>query len=79
MQSVSFKIWTRVAVSISYDENHYTTGTSYKNWITLYAYIMIYIMSGNQKFHKIRAASFQSVYHLTDAVKAVEGTDCVWS
>ena len=28
MQSVSFKIWTRVAVSISYDDNHYTTGIS---------------------------------------------------
>ena len=26
MQSVSFRIWTRVAVS--YDDNHYTTGTS---------------------------------------------------
>ena len=29
MQLVSSKIWTRVAVSISYDDNHYTTGTSY--------------------------------------------------
>ena len=28
MQSVSFWIWTHVAVSISYDDNHYTTGTS---------------------------------------------------
>ena len=25
MQSVSSRIWTRVAVSISYDDNHYTT------------------------------------------------------
>ena len=29
MQSVSARIWTRVAVSISYDDNHYTTGTSF--------------------------------------------------
>ena len=29
MQSVSFRIWTRVAVSISYDDNHYTTGHNY--------------------------------------------------
>ena len=38
MQSVSFRIWTRVAVSISYDDNHYTTGTSiYVNiYITYY-------------------------------------------
>ena len=28
MQSVSSRIWTRVAVSISYDDNHYTTSTS---------------------------------------------------
>ena len=30
MQSVSSRIWTRVAVSISYDDNHYTTGTPQK-------------------------------------------------
>ena len=28
MQSVSSRNWTRVAVSISYDDNDYTTGTS---------------------------------------------------
>ena len=28
MQSVSSRIWTRVAVFISYDDNDYTTGTS---------------------------------------------------
>ena len=27
MQSASSRIWTRVAVSISYDDNHYTMGT----------------------------------------------------
>ena len=27
MQSVSSRIWTRVAVSISYDDNDYTTDT----------------------------------------------------
>ena len=27
MQLVSASIWTRIAVSISYDDNHYTTGT----------------------------------------------------
>ena len=31
MQLVSYKIWTRVVVSISYDDNHYTTGTFYPN------------------------------------------------
>ena len=28
MQSVSSRIWTRVAVSNSYDDNDYTTGTT---------------------------------------------------
>ena len=29
MQSVSSRIWTRVAVFISNDDNDYTTGTSF--------------------------------------------------
>ena len=28
MQSISSRIWTRVAESISFDDNHYNTGTS---------------------------------------------------
>ena len=28
MQSVSSRVWTCVTVSISYDDNHYTMGTS---------------------------------------------------
>ena len=35
MQSVSSRIWTRVAVSISYDDNDYTTGTSASELIPL--------------------------------------------
>ena len=34
MQSVSSRIWTHVAVSMSYDDNHYTTGTSIKLSVT---------------------------------------------
>ena len=30
MQSVSSRIWTRITVFISYSDNDYTTGTSYK-------------------------------------------------
>ena len=29
MQSAWSRIWTRVAVSISYDDNHYTTAPTY--------------------------------------------------
>ena len=28
MQSVTSRIWTRIVVSNSYDDKHYTTGTS---------------------------------------------------
>ena len=34
MQSVSSRIWTRVTMSISYDNNHYTTGTSTHSMMT---------------------------------------------
>ena len=36
MQSVSSRIWTRVAVFISYDDNNYTTGTSLYSDVTRY-------------------------------------------
>ena len=35
MQSVSSRIWTRVAVSISYDNNHYTTGIYFFNGLSI--------------------------------------------
>ena len=47
MQSVSSRIWTRIAVSISYDDNHYTTGTSFDNHYTtgtsFYVFINTYL------------------------------------
>ena len=33
MQSVSSRIWTRVVVSISFDDNHYTTARAAKDVI----------------------------------------------
>ena len=41
MQSVSSRIWTHVAVSISYDDNHYTTGTSI---IILWLFQSVYLV-----------------------------------
>ena len=45
MLSVSSRIWTRVAVHISYDDNHYTTGTS-SIYLSIYLcrYFCIYIL-----------------------------------
>ena len=34
MQSVSSRIWTRIAVHISYGDNDYTTGTSTNWWLS---------------------------------------------
>ena len=36
MQSVSSKIWTRVSVSISNDDNHYTTDTLFSFFLSIY-------------------------------------------
>ena len=36
MQSVSTRIWTRVAVSISYDDYHYTTALDKLQWLLCY-------------------------------------------
>ena len=46
MQSVTSRIWTRVAVSISYDDNDYTTGTSFLRWeVLFFAVDSIYILN----------------------------------
>ena len=39
MLSVSSRIWTRVAVSISYDDNDYTMGTSSKDDLLLLLWV----------------------------------------
>ena len=43
MQSVSSRIWTHVAVSISYDDKHYSTGTSI-NCINVHFYMNLIIL-----------------------------------
>ena len=42
MQSVSSRIWTRVVVSISYDDNCYTTGTSLSTFIILFLFFIVW-------------------------------------
>ena len=66
MQSVSSRIWTRVAVSNSYDDNHHTTGTSFrKNHF-------------KRSAKQIRPAGAQNINHgssnsnTTDQLKMVE-------
>ena len=56
MKSVSSWIWTLIAVSISYDDNHYTTGistyttgTSTKDWYVIQpnSLTLTFIVIGN--------------------------------
>ena len=52
MQSVSFRIWTRVAVFISYGDNNYTTGHSYDaQRIMEYVFIAITPITYGSKFY----------------------------
>ena len=63
MQSASSRIWTRIVVYISYDDNHYTMGTAVCMSVCLFLslslslYIYIYIYS----FHVVRDALNQTV------------------
>ena len=43
MQSAASRIWIRVAVSISYDDNHYMTSASCL-YICLYIYVVVIII-----------------------------------
>ena len=49
MQSVSSRIWTLIAVSISCDDNHYTTGTSN---------VMAYSLMKEEKHHNTSRLSY---------------------
>ena len=53
MQSVSSRIWTRVAVSIFYDDNHYTTGTCTDTLILtcIYIHLLYNFMNTNSYRH----------------------------
>ena len=59
MQSVSSRIWTHVAVSISYDDNHYTTGTSY---FILTCYISVSTKLTRARFCAITDFCFHIIY-----------------
>ena len=65
MLSVSSRIWTRVAVSISYDDNDYTTGTDnrYIMYASLHVRLLnnrLYIIGNNDV--KIGIPSWHSGY-----------------
>ena len=57
MKSFSSKIWTRVAVSIFYDDNNYTTGTSLVVCVCQNRYVIGVVDVGNC-FRWISSASF---------------------
>ena len=57
MQSILSRIWTRVAVSISYDDNHYTTGTSS---------VLGFLQSSEQGYVKYQQFPMQKIFSLQD-------------
>ena len=52
MQSVLSRIWTRVAMSISYDDNHYTSGTTMYLLHKQHYQINLLIPPTSEFFHK---------------------------
>ena len=63
MQSISSRIWTRVAVPISYNDNHYTTGTSYCKEMTDDKLLLLHSNSWNHLTlcKEISTGSFKNV------------------
>ena len=57
MQSFSSRTWTRVAVSISYDDNHYTTGTSF--WLIPLERLWTPLYPLSNRFDSITAVKLQ--------------------
>ena len=51
MQPVSSRIWTRVAVSISNDDNHYTTGTTSFYFYSAAAFVVSIISGHSNQFY----------------------------
>ena len=53
MQSASPRIWTRVAVSISSDDNRYTTGTSFIQINDLFELFQVLLFDISNYFYEI--------------------------
>ena len=68
MQSVLSWIWTRVVVSISNDDNHYTTGTSIQYLCTreLHKRLKIYILHIKKKRRMKTMQMKLQIYLVTD-------------
>ena len=66
MQLASSRVWTRVAVTISYDDNHYTTGT-YWHVYDMYTYADLDLLKVyNQAFNAFKCnLHFYSNIHVT--------------
>ena len=60
MQSISSRIWTRVAVSISYDDNHYTMGTSNNSYNSIKDNAFVYKQLNDQTI------LFQTIQFITN-------------
>ena len=64
MQSVSSRIWTCVAVSISYDDNHYTTGSSLN-------IVHLYLIWTLLQFHSLSHELLGYFYHQYNIINSL--------
>ena len=81
MQLVSSRIWTRVAVSISYDDNHYTTGTStlkmlpisylFRNCPWCNGFSTFLIVAFSTKIYEIRRTAFIAAYKYASITQGI--------
>ena len=72
MQAVSSRIWTCVTVSISYDDNHYTKGTSNTNsaiyawkWLVssrIWTRVTVSISNDDNHFTKGTSNTMSAIY-----------------
>ena len=80
MQSVSSRIWTRVTVSISYDDNHYTTGTSFFFFLP-HSQVVFFLsveavkelrMEGKRQWYLLDSNFIFGVYNYSDVLNVFE-------
>ena len=75
MQSVSSRIWTRIAVFISYGDNDYTTGTSTlpKSWINDYNFKELFLIQIYCSYI-LSSIPMESEYFLDRSICAIDVT-----
>ena len=76
MQLAWSRIWTRVAVSISYDNNHYTTYFRLLNWSFI---SQVYGLIAERTFKEIRWCRFTEIGQVWEVLRLWFFKLCLWT